>query len=320
MDFKHELQSWLTESYGFTVTPYLECLQRPTSLQIVRVVIANGKTYWLRLYSETYSNVEQIEDEARAVEELYQNGASVAFPIYRKNRKFIGSFRDRLTVMFANAHGIEIETPTSEQAAAFGSLVAKIHSYGQAVTLPSRPLIDYRFLAEQPLNYMKPHFINRKGALEEIRIIAQNMREKVWKIRQDSKLPIGFCHGDIHLGNVKFSGNFPTLFDFESCAIGPYAYDLACYWRKRILASQNESIRQKEWDAFLHGYQTTRSLQHSELAAIPALATLRAIWTMALPAQPGTRWGDDWLADISYFDAHFRMIQDFAERAQSQKT
>ena len=25
-----------------------------------------------------------------------------------------------------------------------------------------------------------------------------------------------------------------TLFDFEACGVGPWVYDLACYWRKRI--------------------------------------------------------------------------------------
>ncbi|MEM9483724.1 MAG: phosphotransferase [Cyanobacteria bacterium P01_F01_bin.116] len=150
--------------------------------------------------------------------------------------------------------------------------------------------------------------------LEELRLMAQSMRDQVWNKGKETELPSGFCHGDVHLENVKFDGMSPTIFDFEACAMGPYIYDIACYWRKLILANWNKSIYEKQWEAFLHGYQAVRPLHHSELEVIPALATLRAIWVMALPAQPGVTWGTDWLNDLSYFDAHFKMIQDFARQ------
>jgi Ser/Thr protein kinase RdoA (MazF antagonist) len=314
MDFNYQLKDWLTDIYGFTITPKLELFQRPTSIQIIRIIVGN-QTYWLRLYIENYSSLEQIGDEARAIEQLYQHGVKVARPIHRKDGKFVGGFGDYLAIMFANADGIEVKAPTTEQAAAFGSLVARIHAFGSALTLPSRPLIDYRFLGEQPVKYIEPYLAKRKIELEELQLIAQQMRDQVWREEKNIELPSGFCHGDVHLRNVKFSGTSPTIFDFESCATGPYVYDIACYWRKLILASRNESIFKEEWEAFLHGYRGVRSLQINEVEAIPALATLRAIWTMALPAQPSAIWGTDWLKDLSYFDAHFKMIQDFARRA-----
>ena len=80
------------------------------------------------------------------------------------------------------------------------------------------------------------------------------------------------------------------------------ASDLACYWRKRR-ASRDE------WEAFLGGYESIRSLAPGELRAIPALATLRAIWTMALAATPKATWGRDWL-DAEYFEAHLEMIRE----------
>lgn len=317
MDFNYQLQVWLTDIYGFTITPNLELFQRSTSIQIIRIIVGN-QIYWLRLI-ENCPSLEQIEDEARAIEQLHRNGVKVARPIYRKDGKFVGSFGDYLAIMFANADGIEVKTPTTKQAAAFGSLVARIHAFGSALTLPSHPLIDYRFLGEQPLKYMEPYLAECQIELEELRLIAQHMRDQVWKEGKDTELPSGFCHGDVHLENVKFDGTSPTIFDFETCAIGPYVYDVACYWRKLILANRNKSIYEKEWEAFLHGYQAVRSLQPYELEAVPALATLRAIWVMALPAQPGVTWGTDWLTDLSYFDAHFKMIQDFARRTHDKR-
>jgi Ser/Thr protein kinase RdoA (MazF antagonist) len=308
MDFNHQLQIWLTDIYGFTITPNLELFQRPTSSQTIRIIVGN-QIYWLRLI-ENCSTLEQIEDEAKAIQQLYRNGVKVAHPIHRTDGKFVGSFGDYLAILFANADGIEVKTPTTEQAAALGSLVARIHAFGSALTLPSHRLIDYHFLGEQPLKHVEPYLAERRTELEELRLIAQHMRDQVWR-GKDTELPSGFCHGDVHLENVKFDGTSPTIFDFEACAIGPYVYDVACYWRKLILANKNKSIYEKDWEAFLHGYQAVRSLQPHELEAVPALATLRAIWVMALPAQPRVTWATDWLMDTSYFDAHFNMIQDF---------
>lgn len=312
MDFEYQLQVWLTDAYGFTLTPNLEIFQRPTSNQIVRVIVSD-QIYWLRLYRENNFSFEQVEGEARAVEQLHQNGVKVAYPIYRKDGRFVGIFRDRLGVMFANADGIEVKTPTTEQADAFGSLIARIHCFGNALSLLNRPLIDYHFLVEQPLIWVEPYLAERRAEFKELQLIAQHMREQVWKEERENALPSGFCHGDVHLENVKFCGTSPTIFDFAACAFGPYAYDIACYWRKQILARRGELIYEKKWEAFLQGYQAFRSLQQHELEAVPVLATLRAIWVMALPAQPGATWGTDWFTDLSYFDAHFKMIKAFAK-------
>lgn len=314
MAVDHQLQVWLTDAYGFPRTPNLELLQRSTAIQVVRVSVKH-QIYWLRLYGENDASLEQVEAEARAIEQLHQHGVKVAAPLYRQDGRLVGRFRDGLAVLFANAAGIVVKTPTPEQAAAFGALVARIHSCGHAITLLSRPVINYRLLVEQPLIWVEPYLAEWRAALKELRLIAQHMREQVWPDGSETELPSGFCHGDIHLENVKFWGTSPTIFDFAACAIGPYAYDLACYWRQQLLASRDELSAEPEWDAFIQGYQAIRSLQPQELKAIPALATLRAIWVMALPAQPGAMWGTDWCTDRSYFNAHFKMIQDFARRA-----
>jgi len=37
---------------------------------------------------------------------------------------------------------------------------------------------------------------------------------------------------------------------------------------------------------------------------------------MALPATPSTTWGQDWLLDPEYFDAHLAMIDRLARAAR----
>lgn len=65
-------------------------------------------------------------------------------------------------------------------------------------------------------------------------------------------------------------------------------------------------------DTFVRGYDSVRPVSVDERRAVPALATLRAIWVMALPAACIGIWGADWVADPAYFSAHLAMIRRFA--------
>jgi Ser/Thr protein kinase RdoA (MazF antagonist) len=91
-------------------------------------------------------------------------------------------------------------------------------------------------------------------------------------------LPVGLCHGDLQLENVRFDGDRPTLFDLEACGVGPCADDLASYWRQRIGLAPDGA---------------------------------------ALPAAPGATWGQDWLLDPEYLDAHLAMIERLATAARA---
>jgi hypothetical protein len=70
------------------------------------------------------------------------------------------------------------------------------------------------------------------------------------------------------------------------------------------------------FEAFVRGYRTVRPISDAAISAVPALATLRAIWVMSLPTEPGSRWGASWLEDREYFAAHFEMIQRYADLAR----
>ncbi|MBD2101628.1 hypothetical protein [Leptolyngbya sp. FACHB-261] len=125
MSFKLSLQVWLADSYDFAKNLSLELFQCPAATQTVRITVRE-QVYWLWLYVGSHLSLEQVEDEARAVEQLHQNGVKVAYPICRKDGKSVGNFGDFLAVAFASVDGSEVKIPTTEQAAAFGSLVANI--------------------------------------------------------------------------------------------------------------------------------------------------------------------------------------------------
>ena len=81
---------------------------------------------------------------------------------------------------------------------------------------------------------------------------------------------VGLCHGDARLGNALLDGERVTFLDFEDCATGPLALDLATMAVWLRLEAGAEAL----WAALLDGYCSRRALSGGDLAALPALAAL----------------------------------------------
>jgi homoserine kinase type II len=237
--------------------------------------------------------------------------------VRRCDGRYAGTIGGSPALLFDEAPGIEVEAPSPAQAEALGALLARLHATAAAAA-NRRWHIDAEALAAAPLRVVEA-WLERAGRdatwCAELAELAAEMIAIAWP--NGTSLPLGQCHGDVQPENVRFDGVRPALLDLEACGTGPCAYDLACYWRKRIgLAPVNVEPPHAEWDALLRGYEQVRALTPAERRAIPALAALRAIWVMALPAAPGTTWGQDWLLDPEYIEAHVAMIERFARVAR----
>lgn len=90
----------------------------------------------------------------------------------------------------------------------------------------------------------------------------------------DAANPVtGLCHGDSCLLNAAFDGDCLTFFDFEECACGPLALDLA----SMMAWLRPEPERAALWSALLDGYVSRRHLAPEDMAALPALVLLSEI-------------------------------------------
>lgn len=288
---------------------------------VARVECADG-VYWLKLMTGTHRDLHTLESEGEIVSELAERGLQVARAVRRRDGLYAGTLslsgQALPALLFDEAAGSEVEAPSPAQAEALGTLLGRLH----AVTVSAanrRWRIDAEALGRAPLRAVGAWLLRAGGdiAREAARTFANleklvdEMADIAWP--GGASLPMGLCHGDVHLENVRFDDASPTLFDLECCGTGPCAYDLACYWRKRFgLASADTEPPSAEWDALLRGYEQTRMLTPSERRSIPALATLRAVWVMALPAGPGMTWGQDWLLDPEYIDSHVAMVERLA--------
>jgi Ser/Thr protein kinase RdoA (MazF antagonist) len=260
-----------------------------------------------------------VEAEAQLQFQLSDAAGCVARPVRRRDARFMNTLvldgHVYAGFLSEEAAGIEVSQPTPSQARALGRALARIHQRGDRVLARDRLTIDLNYLAGRPLERLEATVPPAWYGARFLTDLAEELASRA-RVTAGAPLPTGFCHGDLHLANLRFDEDRPTLFDFGECGFGPLCYDLACYWRKRLLSAPPQSRWDEEWCALLDGYSSVRSLTDTEIRAIPALGALRAIWTMARPSLPGCQhWGSDWLRDPEYFRAHLKMIARLAGEA-----
>lgn len=304
------LRALLASSYSVSESATIELSARTASW--VAHISSGTRRWWLRLERTAYRGVQHVELEGELVMSLGNAGCSVPAPVRRAD----GSFASTLAiegeafagVLYEEAPGVAVAAASEDQAHTLGRALALLHQHGASSLAQRRLVIDMSLLVHEPLRALAaavPRDWYEHAGLE---MLSARLGTLVWS-QLVAAMPAGLCHGDVHLDNVCFSGATATLIDFGECGYGPSALDLACYWRKRILAGAEGAAWRTEWRALFEGYGSVRPLEQHELRAIPALAVLRAIRTMAMPALPGCEaWGGAWLQDRAYFAAHLEMI------------
>ena len=289
------LHDWLVRSYPF---PAIEVHTVDVRSRSTLVGVEAGDFRgWARLAPRPPS---LAATEAAIVAALFARGAAVCPPVARRDGALAGPAPPphRSGLLFTEAPGRHVEAPTPAQAEQLGQVLAQLGAAGEAIA--ELPPVGAAQLVEAPLRRLQPWLPRR---------IHDDLSRRCWAAAGALDGPRVCVHGDLHLGNVRFAGDRPTLFDLEACGLGPLAYDLACYWRKRVLDDPGGEALAAEWRALIVGYRRVRPLTRQDLAAIPVLAALRALWVFALPAASGETFGRGWLSDPDYIDAHLRMIE-----------
>ena len=89
----------------------------------------------------------------------------------------------------------------------------------------------------------------------------------------------GMIHQDPHAGNFFVDGNYQiTLFDFDDCVYGHFAYDIAMVMFYAIINhSDPKRLLMEFWPVFMRGYMEENSLSSAWLTKIPQFMKLREI-------------------------------------------
>lgn len=90
-------------------------------------------------------------------------------------------------------------------------------------------------------------------------------------------------HGDLHAGNILWTGDGPVVMDFDDCATGPAIADL---W---MFLSGDRPYQEQCLADLIEGYEQFRAFPYEQLPLVEALRTLRMVHHAAWLAR---RWED----------------------------
>ncbi len=245
---------------------------------------------------------------------LKKQGLPVVFPIPRKNQDFIGTLHahegKRYWALFSFADG-EVQSPMdATQSRLFGQTVARIHQASdQFSSQYSRYRADKDFLLKTPVQRICDYLKDERPAdLDYLQNLANPL------LKQMDSLPtnppgFGIICGDLHAGNCHFASDHQvTLFDFDMCAYGWRAYDLAVPLWSLLRNIPEEDIKDSWHAFFLEGYCSIRVPDSWEQEWIIHFVKIRQMYLMAAHIRQADQLGHGNLSP-DYWDAQFMILK-----------
>ena len=222
-------------------------------------------------------NDDELRFELDLLDHLNASGVAVAPAIRRINGNTLG-FRDYDGHQFA--YSLFVWAPgavvpdvalTRTQARDVGAAMAKLHIAADAFrTTHPRYCLDAVALLDKPLAKLAPAMADLSGP--DRQFISEQLSNIRGQLRSFAprKETWGILHGDIHSQNLHVTvGGAVTLFDFDLCAYGWRAYDVAYYYT-RLPASVRQSA--------LNGYLAVRPLSDRECELLPTFGRAAWVW------------------------------------------
>ncbi len=289
----------------YDIDEILSCQLYDYGLNDIYIVKSEEFICYLRISLTGTHEKHDYEEEVSIINTLCNNNIKVASPVICKDGSYVWEINApegmRYAVLFEEARN----TPSNDEvkkAYNLGRLLAQLHEISdESEFVVSRKPIDLDCLASDPLILIYPYLKHRHDDYCFLKNAAEKLCNFINENLSYEKPYYGFCHGDIHSGNVFFDNDNPKVFDFDCMGYGWRSYDI-CVFAWNETGRDKEYIEKEPWKAFLEGYNGIRKLSEIELSAINAFAALRELWLMGLHADVMERnAGCCWYND-GYFD------------------
>ena len=238
----------------------------------------NGRDYILRIGHSRRRTPDLIRGEVDWINYLAAGGAGVAKAVPSQNGVLVEVIPDAhdgrfLATAFEMAQGRpvwEMGGWTDALVEAYGRLLGRIHALSKSYK-PGNPAWQ-RLSWDDPLNVTLP-------PVEPL--IARRYKQVLAHLRAlpRDKDSYGMIHQDAHAANffVDEHGRI-TLFDFDDCVYGHFAYDLAMVLFYAVTNRDDATaFAPPFWQQFMRGYRTENDLDPVWQQEIPHFMKLREI-------------------------------------------
>lgn len=253
------------------------------------IVATECEKYIFRIYLNNKYFVESssaYEFELELLKHLHSNGVPVANALPSTSGELLGwtetAQGKRAFALFSYADGIQLSgrSVTISQSYQLGKAMADLHLAANSFsTNHERYKLDFKYLIDEPLRLVSEGAKSDSSSTEPNELIKQGQQiiEKLQPIDHyvDSINRIGLgndefgvIHADLHPGNIHFHGDSLTMFDFDHCAYGWRAYDLAIAY----------GYPKAQRDSMIRGYESQRPLSSEERECLQDFANLRNLW------------------------------------------
>ncbi|HXH84720.1 MAG TPA: serine/threonine protein kinase [Candidatus Tectomicrobia bacterium] len=182
---------------------------------------------------------------------------------------------------FPKVRGRTLDELDAESRRRIGRTIGRMHTVGAARDAPHRPRLDVTRYVREPLDVLIGGGFVFEG-------IASRYRDVALRIADAVERPLAAAgaqriHGDLHWGNVLWTGDGPVLVDFDDCLVGPPVQDI---WL--LARGDSEEARRARQD-LLEGYELFRDFDRATLALCEPLRALRIVYMSGWIAR---RWED----------------------------
>ncbi len=265
----------------------------------------DDREFILRLGHSRRRSPELIHAEVDWINYLAAGGAGVARAVLSANEELVETIADDqgghfLATAFVKAPGGPPKKALwSEQLfVPYGRLLGRIHRLSKQYQ-PTNPAWRRPPWHDPMMQYAHLYLAKEQTA---VRSHYQELMTYLCGLPQDQD-SYGLIHQDAHGGNFFVDENYNiTLFDFDDCVYGHFAYDLAMVV---FYAVTNEpdpiAAAAALWPAFMRGYRQENELDPAWLAELPHFMTLREIDLYAVllhtfgPGPSGSEWVDTFM-------------------------
>jgi len=273
-----DILSDIQRRYGIAPS---ECTALGGFESYIYTVSAGPEEFILRVGHSLRRSVDLVCGEIDWINTLSGHGASVARALPSPRGDLVESIDDGhggqfLATAFAKVNGVPIweRRWRRDLVVQYGRLLGRMHAVATTYALPNpawrRPDWD------NPIMLDSPRFIPEA----DVRI-ASIFAEVIGRLRT---LPTphsgyGLIHQDAHSGNFLVDdGEQIVLFDFDDCAYGWFAYDLAMGLFYRVVNEDDpERVALSFLGPFLEGYREEFTLAPEWLTELPLFLKLREI-------------------------------------------
>lgn len=249
------------------------------------LVDTGSKKYIFRLYLNGKYYVESDDAyrfELDLIKHLHSHNVPVAVGIPTQSGEYLGMAKighdQRAFALFQYAQGIPLSpsSVTTQQAYQLGVALADFHLAANSFESKfERYKLDLKYLIDEPTRLIsegekcaepKENVKHGRRVIDKL----QPMDAYIARIRSigTDGDKFGIIHADLHLGNVHFRGNNFTMFDFDHCAYGWRAYDLAV----------SSSLPKAQKTSMIQGYESRRPLSQEEHDSLMDLGNVRNLW------------------------------------------